>query len=125
MTVHATVDQTKRPSYIGITLASQAKEAGSTPAGRSIPSGKPVPHHLNCPLDIPDTTGLDLGGKINFNPNGQLAGTNTLNTSFANLALSVDAVMDLPSLEIGALEVGTFGFDIINLGMGPTISKQG
>jgi len=37
----------------------------------------------------------------------------------------VDAVMDLPSLEIGALEVGTFGFDIINLGMGPTISKQG
>ena len=48
LTVHATVDQTKRPSYIGITLASQAKEAGSTPAGRSIPSGMPVPHCLYC-----------------------------------------------------------------------------
>ena len=46
-------------------------------------------------LDIPDTTGLVLGSTINFNPSSQLAGTNNLNTSFANLELSVDAVMEL------------------------------
>jgi len=46
-------------------------------------------------LDIPDTTALNLGDPINFNPNSILAGTNTLDTTFANLELSVDAVMQL------------------------------
>ena len=46
-------------------------------------------------LDIPDTTALNLGDPINFNPSSILAGTNTLNTTFANLELSVDAVMQL------------------------------
>lgn len=46
-------------------------------------------------LDIPDTTGLERGASINFNSNSALAGVNTLNTSFANLELSVDAIMEL------------------------------
>ncbi|WP_282606337.1 PEP-CTERM sorting domain-containing protein [Pelagibius sp. Alg239-R121] len=46
-------------------------------------------------LDIPDTKGLSKANAINFNPNSVLAGTNTLNTKFANLELSVDAVMEL------------------------------
>lgn len=46
-------------------------------------------------LDLPDTTGLDKSVPINFNPNSQLAGVNTLNTSFSNVELSVDAVMQL------------------------------
>lgn len=46
-------------------------------------------------LDIPDTTLLKVGDPINFNPDSILAGTNSLDTSFANLALSVDAIMEL------------------------------
>lgn len=46
-------------------------------------------------LDIPDTTGLASGATINFNPESVLAGTNTLDASFANLGLSVDAIMEL------------------------------
>ncbi len=46
-------------------------------------------------LDIPDTTGLNKVNPINFNPNSALAGTNTLDTTFANLELSVDAIMEL------------------------------
>lgn len=46
-------------------------------------------------LDIKDTTGLQSGATINFNPNSTLAGLNTLDTSFANLELSVDAIMEL------------------------------
>lgn len=46
-------------------------------------------------LDIPETTGLDKANAINFNPNSVLAGKNTLNTQFANLELSVDAIMEL------------------------------
>ena len=46
-------------------------------------------------LDIPDTTNLDKADPINFNPNSVLAGTNTLNTSFANFELTVDAIMEL------------------------------
>ncbi len=46
-------------------------------------------------FDIPDTTSLAPGATINFNPNSLLAGTNTLNTTFPTLALSLDAVMEL------------------------------
>lgn len=46
-------------------------------------------------LDIPDTTNLDKANPIDFNPNSIFAGTNTLDTSFANLAVSVDALMQL------------------------------
>ena len=46
-------------------------------------------------LDIPDTTVLDRANAISFNPNSVLAGTNTLNTDFASLALSADAVFEL------------------------------
>lgn len=46
-------------------------------------------------LEIPDTTSLAPGATINLNANSQLAGANTLNTSFANLELSVDAIMQL------------------------------
>jgi hypothetical protein len=46
-------------------------------------------------FDIPDTTGLDKVDPISFNPSSSLAGANTLDTSFANLELSVDAIMEL------------------------------
>jgi len=46
-------------------------------------------------LEIPNTTLLDKSTPINFNPNSILAGTNTLNTSFASLAVSVDAVLEV------------------------------
>ena len=46
-------------------------------------------------LDIPDTTLLNKADPINFNPNSALAGTNTLNTSFSSIELSVDAIMEL------------------------------
>jgi len=46
-------------------------------------------------LEIPDTTLLSKSNPINFNPNSSLAGPNTLNTTFANLALSVDAVLEV------------------------------
>ncbi|MPZ41791.1 MAG: PEP-CTERM sorting domain-containing protein [Betaproteobacteria bacterium] len=46
-------------------------------------------------LDIPDTATLDKATPINFNPNSVFAGTNVLNTSFSNVAVSVDAVMEL------------------------------
>ncbi|MCB2102288.1 MAG: PEP-CTERM sorting domain-containing protein [Rhodobacterales bacterium] len=46
-------------------------------------------------LDIPDTAGLDKATPINFNPASVLAGTNSLNTTFSNVALSVDAIMEL------------------------------
>lgn len=48
-------------------------------------------------LDIPDTSGATTatGALISFNPTSQLAGVNTLDTSFANLELTVDAVMEL------------------------------
>ena len=49
----------------------------------------------NATLDIPVTAGADKAIPINFNPNSAFAGPNTLNTSFANLAVSVDAVMEL------------------------------
>jgi PEP-CTERM motif len=45
-------------------------------------------------LDIPDTA-TNADKTISFNPNSQLAGINTLDTSFANIAVSVDAVMQL------------------------------
>jgi len=46
-------------------------------------------------MNIPDTTLLTPGDAINFNPNSELAGTNALNTSFSNLSMSVDAIMEL------------------------------
>lgn len=52
-------------------------------------------------LDIPDTTNLDKANAINFNAASQLTGANTLNTSFADFELSVDAVMQL-SGSVGA-----------------------
>jgi hypothetical protein len=46
-------------------------------------------------MDIPDTLLLDKADAIYFNPTSVLAGNNTLNTSFSNLSMSVDAVMEL------------------------------
>lgn len=46
-------------------------------------------------LDLPDTTFLDKTNPINFNPNSLLAGTNSLQTSFSSIELSVDAIMEL------------------------------
>ncbi len=46
-------------------------------------------------LDIPDTDLLDKSNAINFNPNSVLAGTNTLSTEFASLALSADAIFEV------------------------------
>lgn len=46
-------------------------------------------------LEIPDTAGLDKATPINFNPNSSLAGASTLNTSFSNVVMSVDAVMQV------------------------------
>ena len=46
-------------------------------------------------FDIPDTNGLAPGATLNFNPDSQLAGTNTLNTTFPTIGLSVDAIMEL------------------------------
>jgi len=45
-------------------------------------------------LEIPNTTLLDKSSPINFNPNSSLAGINTLNTTFANLSVSVDAILE-------------------------------
>ena len=45
-------------------------------------------------LEIPDTL-VDTSRTINFNPQSALAGTNTLNTSFSSIELSVDAIMEL------------------------------
>jgi hypothetical protein len=46
-------------------------------------------------FDIPDTVGLDKANLINFNSQSAFAGTNTLNTSFSSIELSVDAIMEL------------------------------
>lgn len=46
-------------------------------------------------FDIPDTTGLAPGATLNFNPDSQLAGTNSLDTTFATIELSVDAILEL------------------------------
>lgn len=59
-------------------------------------------------LDIPDTDGLSKANPINFNPNSALAGKNELNTNFANLELSVDAIMELSGNVTGeACVIGT------------------
>lgn len=52
-------------------------------------------------LDIPDTSLLDRSNAISFNPQSALAGTNTLNTEFASLALSADAVFELSGAVTG------------------------
>jgi hypothetical protein len=46
-------------------------------------------------LEIPDTTVLAPGATLSLNPNSQLAGTNSLTTSFANLELSLDTVLEV------------------------------
>ena len=46
-------------------------------------------------LDIPDTVGLDRSTPISLNPQSVFAGTNTLDTSFSSIELSVDAIMEL------------------------------
>ena len=47
-------------------------------------------------FDIPDgTTNLIAGEYYNFNTNSNLAGINTLDTTFSSLTLSADAVMEL------------------------------
>lgn len=46
-------------------------------------------------LDIPDAVTLDKTVPISFNPNSALAGTNVLNTEFASVALTADAVLEL------------------------------
>ncbi|NKB56441.1 MAG: PEP-CTERM sorting domain-containing protein [Alphaproteobacteria bacterium] len=70
-------------------------------------------------LDIPDTTNLDKANAINFNPNSKLAGTNILNTEFANLELTADAIMELSGSVTGeaciipaGCVVGSTPFDI-------------
>jgi hypothetical protein len=52
-------------------------------------------------LEIPDTAGLDKANPISLNANSLLAGTNTLETSFSGLELSLDAIMEL-SGSVGA-----------------------
>ncbi|MEM7004017.1 MAG: hypothetical protein AAF529_24750 [Pseudomonadota bacterium] len=46
-------------------------------------------------LDIPDTVGLDKSTAINFNANSILAGTNSLQTTFPGIDLSIDAILEL------------------------------
>lgn len=70
-------------------------------------------------LDIPHTSGLDKADAISFNPNSVLAGTNTLNTEFADLALSADAIFELSGSVTGeaciiaaGCKTGSTPFDI-------------
>lgn len=70
-------------------------------------------------LDIPDTTVLAKTTAINFNPDSVLAGTNTLNTEFASLALSADAIFELSGSVTGeacviaaGCKTGSTPFDI-------------
>jgi hypothetical protein len=104
-----------------------------------------APSAFNLPIPDGFPVGFDIAGLADLtlylpqpNASGGLDGsTNTLKASgqddLVDLILDIDNIVataagvpglfggDLPSLKIGALEVGSFGYDIINVGMGPTI----
>ena len=46
-------------------------------------------------LDIPNPAISTLGTPVSFNPNSLLAGTNTLDTNFSSVELSVDAILEI------------------------------
>lgn len=69
-------------------------------------------------LDVPDATLLNKANPINFNPSSQLAGTNTLDTSFSSIEVNVDAIMQLSggvtgeACAVGACAAGGATYDI-------------
>lgn len=93
---------TAPPQYLNIDTRTGAALTGTTDGrvglnlGIAIDSGSvDATVSYLASLDIPDTLLLDKADAIHFNPDSVLAGANALNTSFSNLSMSVDAVMQL------------------------------
>ncbi|WP_448551074.1 hypothetical protein [Thalassotalea montiporae] len=93
---------TAPPSFLEVDTRTGVAVQGSTDGrvgielGIEIDSGSvDATVSYQATLDLPDTLNLDKTNPINFNANSLLAGANTLDTSFANLALNIDAIMEL------------------------------
>ena len=93
---------TAPPQYVDIDTRNGIELNGSTDGrvglevGIQIDSGSvDAQVSYQASLDIPDTTALTPGATISFNPNSLLSGTNTLDTTFSTVKLSVDAIMQL------------------------------
>lgn len=116
---------TAPPQYVEIDTRTGAEVTGTTDGrvglelGIAIDSGSvDATVSYEATLDIPDTTSLASGAVINFNPESELSGTNSLETSFASVELSIDAIMELSgsvtaeACAVGACAAGGTSFDI-------------